>query len=153
MLLLSDKPRAALLCCPSLLEPRECPCSRCHRGSGVGAARVWPGQMPAGGLALWGDGDAEGARGFPKVLVGANFSWLAPRCSARGTLKVEQPAGSWQCPAPPVQSKGPCSGSRSCGGAEGVFRVDEMHAHTHPRQTHDGSCYASDPKALRDPPV
>lgn len=38
-------------------------------------------------------------------------------------------------------------------GAVGVFRVDEMHAHAPPRQTHDGSCYASDPKALRDPPV
>lgn len=44
--------------------------------------------------------------------------------------------GSWQCPAPPLQSKGPCSDSRSCAGAEGVFRVDETHAHTPPRRAH-----------------
>lgn len=68
-------------------SPTSAPALGATGGSGVGAAGVWPGQTPSGGLALRGDGDAEGARGFPKVLFGANLSRPAPRCSA--TLKGE----------------------------------------------------------------
>lgn len=89
MLLLSEKPRAALLCCPFLLEPHECPRSRCRGGEWGGCSRGLAGADAHGGLALRGDGDAEGARGFPKVLFGANLSRPAPRCSAGGTLKGE----------------------------------------------------------------
>lgn len=99
------------------------------------------------GLALGGDGDADGTRGFPKVLFGANLSQLSSGCT-----QGEQPCGSWRCPAPPVQSKGCCSilvavlKPRVC---LGWMRCTRKHI----RKTNDGLCYASDPKALHDPPV
>lgn len=37
-------------------------------------------------------------------MFGVNLSQLSLGCT-----QEEQPGGSWQCPAPPVQSKGPCS--------------------------------------------
>lgn len=43
--------------------------------------------------------------------------------------------------------------SCSCAEAKCVFKLDGMHTHTHTHKTNDGSCYASDPKALHNPPV
>lgn len=62
MLLLSDKPRATLLCSLFLLELWECP----HSWRGV----RW--------VQMGGDRDMGGAQGIPKVLFGANPSQPAP---------------------------------------------------------------------------
>lgn len=104
-----------------------------------GAAGVWPGRMPTGGLALRGEAEALGA--FPRYCL--VLTSPGQPLGARGVRFAGGKAGSWQCPAPPVPR------SHSCG--RGGFRGGETHARTHLRRPPDGSCSASDPKALRDP--
>lgn len=104
MVLLSDKPRAALLCCPLLLEPHECRRSQCRGGSGMG----WCSRGLAGADAHRGSCSARGrggAWGFPKVLLGANLSQPAP-WGSRGPVCKGKCGGAASgellllCPAP-----------------------------------------------------
>lgn len=81
-----------------------------------GAAGVWPGRMPTGGSCS--ARERGGARGFPKVLLGANLSQLAP-WGSRGPICKGKYGGAASgellllCPVP-IPAAGAYLGGMRC---------------------------------------
>jgi len=137
--LLSDKPRAALLCCRCSWSPVSAPALGAMGGldwGGVDAAGVCPGRAPTGGSLCEVTGTQRGLGAFPRYclvltspghLLGTQLGGRSrgPVCKGNpggaGSRKLAMPCSSWAKQRAPL---------RCPEGDEGVFKGNEMHAHT-----------------------